>query len=163
MARAMRRYRDKAQGSAGRAEVSTGSCCRRSLALLVVLRILGEVRAGTGADQCSPISPARASRDPPGAGRGCAPSPAHSPRSFPAGYLDLASEEFATTRSPPTLHPIAWPGRFWRKLRAFLLLLFVSSPLRGKRNVYLKLKGMADGARGQSPSSARPHLPARRY
>ncbi|XP_019505585.1 PREDICTED: uncharacterized protein LOC109386666 [Hipposideros armiger] len=83
----------------------------RSLALRVVLRIMGEVRAGTRADQWSPISPARASGDPPGAGRGCAPSPANPRRSFPAGQLDLALEECATTRSLPTLHPIAWPGQ----------------------------------------------------
>ena len=36
-ARAGSRYRDKAQGLAGRLEVSTGSCCRRSSELQVVL------------------------------------------------------------------------------------------------------------------------------
>lgn len=36
-ARAGSRYRDKAQGLAGRPEVSTGSCCRRPLELQVVL------------------------------------------------------------------------------------------------------------------------------
>lgn len=91
----------------------------RSLALRVVLRIMGEVRAGTRADQWSPISPARASGDPPGAGRGCAPSPANPRRSFPAGQLDLALEECATTRSLPTLHPIAWPGRFLEEIEGF--------------------------------------------
>lgn len=135
-------------------------------AQVVVLRMKAEVRAAARAGRWSPVSAARASGGPRGAARGCAPGPPDPLRSFPAGQLDPASEEFATTPSPLTLTPIAClAGLILEEIDGFSSssLMCFFAPLRGKRNVYLKLKGTADGARGQSPSSARPHLPARRY
>lgn len=81
-ARAGRRYRDKALGSARRAEVSTGSCCRRSLAPWVFLRMQPDVQERISTDRRSPISPARACGGPAGAAMGAA-SPALPTRSVP--------------------------------------------------------------------------------
>ncbi|KAK2092013.1 hypothetical protein P7K49_028541, partial [Saguinus oedipus] len=52
--------RDKALGSARRAEVSTGSCRGRLLAPGVFLQAQPDVQARTRTDRRSPLSPARA-------------------------------------------------------------------------------------------------------
>lgn len=162
-ARAGRRDGDKAQGSAGRPAVSTGSCCRRSQLLGLVLRKEGEVRAESKADQWSPTSPAL-----PGVLRalgGDAP-PALAARGAPSRWgPDPASEEFAATPGfpapkPDLPGPMGWGGNC---RLFFLFFLFVPSRVvGGKRSEYLKLQGMADGAEA-SPRAQHARIARRRY
>lgn len=98
---------------------------------------------GPGQTEGLRFPPARASGGggPPGAGRGCAPSPASARRSFPAGELDPASEEFATAPSPPTLDPTARTARLGRKRTAFLPLICFFPPRRQEERVFQMERG----------------------
>lgn len=112
-------------------------------AQVVVLRMKAEVRAAARAGRWSPDSAARASGGPRGAARGCAPGPPDPPRSFPAGQLDPASEEFATTPSPLTLTPIAClAGLILEEIDGFSSssLMCFFAPLRGREKECAKAK-----------------------